>query len=132
MNQLCSLGIKFDDGVRALLVLPSLSNSWNELVTTMSNTLSYLKLNFDDVVESVLNEKVWRKVRGETLNATLNVEAEEEVNKGTQTEANLSQGGVNLRLKGEKGRMECWNYGKKAHFKKDCKAPKKSGGREQD
>ena len=30
------------------------------------------------------------------------------------------------------GKIECWNYGKKGHLKKDCRAPKKKGERQQE
>ena len=29
-------------------------------------------------------------------------------------------------------KIECWNYGKKGYLKKDCKAPKKKGDRQQE
>ena len=30
------------------------------------------------------------------------------------------------------GKIECWNYGKRGHLKKDCKSPKKKGDRQQE
>lgn len=38
MNQLCSVGIKFDDEVRTLLLLFSLPDTWDGLVTALRNT----------------------------------------------------------------------------------------------
>ena len=53
--------------------------------------------------------------------------------RGRQTERGRSPGN---RGKSKKGRskskfekIECWNYGKKGHLKKDCRALKKKGER---
>lgn len=47
---LCLIDIKFDDNIRALLLLSLLSENWDGLVTTMSNSLGNLKLKFDDIL----------------------------------------------------------------------------------
>ena len=39
-NQLSSVKVDFDDEVRALLILCSLSESWNGLVMAVSNSVS--------------------------------------------------------------------------------------------
>ena len=36
------------------------------------------------------------------------------------------------RSKSRFGKIECWNWGKKGHLKKDCRAPKKKGERQQE
>ena len=56
-SQLISLGINFDDEVRALLFLCSLLESWNGLVMAISNSVSRSStLKFDDVVGAILSE----------------------------------------------------------------------------
>ena len=49
-NQLASVGIKFDDEIRALLMLSSLPDSWDGLVTAVSNSSGNAKLVFEDIV----------------------------------------------------------------------------------
>ena len=57
-GQLSSVGINFDDEVRALLFLCSLPESWNGLVMAISNSVSGSStLNFDDVVVLSLARK---------------------------------------------------------------------------
>ncbi|PKU87128.1 hypothetical protein MA16_Dca006536 [Dendrobium catenatum] len=50
MSQLCLVDIKFDDKVRAFLLLLSLPDRWVGLVTAMSNFSGSSKLNFEDIV----------------------------------------------------------------------------------
>ena len=58
-SQLISLGINFDDEVRALLFLCSLLESWNGLVMAISNSFSGSStLKFDDVVGAILSEEM--------------------------------------------------------------------------
>lgn len=72
-NQLCSVGIKSNDDVRTLLLLSSLTNSWDELVTAVKS-LGNIKLNFEDIVRLVLDEEVHKNASRETSNTILNVE----------------------------------------------------------
>ena len=58
-SQLCSVGVNFDDEVRALLFLCSLPESWNGLVMAISNSVSVSStLKFDDVVGAILSEQM--------------------------------------------------------------------------
>ena len=58
-NQLSSIKVDFDDEVRALLILCSLPESWNDLVMAVSNYVSGSNtLKFDDVVGVILSEKI--------------------------------------------------------------------------
>ena len=52
-NQLASVGIKFDDEIRALLMLSSLPDSWDGLVTAVSNSSGNAKLVFEDIVSLI-------------------------------------------------------------------------------
>ena len=74
-NQLSSVDIKFDDEIRALLLLSSLPDSWNGLVTAVSNSSGNAKLVFDDIVGLILNEEVRKKSSGESSTSALNMEA---------------------------------------------------------
>ena len=58
-SQLSSIKMNFDDEVRALLILCSLSKSWNSLVMAISNSIpSSNTLKFDDVVGVILSEEM--------------------------------------------------------------------------
>jgi len=58
-SQLSSVGVNFEDEVRALLFLCSLLESWNGLVMTISNFVSGSStLKFDDVVGAILSEEM--------------------------------------------------------------------------
>lgn len=56
MNQLCSVDIKFDDEIKKTLLLSSLQDTWDGMVTIVSNSLDNLKLNFGGIIELVLNK----------------------------------------------------------------------------
>jgi len=74
-NRLSSVGVTFDDEVRALLFLCSLLESWNGLVMAISNFVSGSStLNFDDVVGVIVSEEMRWKSSGETSGNALTVE----------------------------------------------------------
>ena len=75
INKLCSVGVKFDDEVRDLLILSSFPERWNGLVMGVSNSISGSNtLKFDDVVGVILSEEMQRKGIGETLGNVLTME----------------------------------------------------------
>lgn len=61
ISQLTSIGINFEDEVRALLMLSSLLESWDGLVMVLRNSSSLGTLKFDDVVSVILSEEVYIK-----------------------------------------------------------------------
>ena len=64
-SQLSSMGINFDEEIRALLILCSLPESWNSLIMSMSNSIPRSStLKYDDVINVVLSEAL-----GSALNA---------------------------------------------------------------
>ena len=119
--------IEFDDEVRALILLSSLPDSWNATVTAVSSSSGNSKLKFDDVRDLVLSEEIRRRDSGETSNSSaLHTES-----RGRTSERNSNRG----RSKSRRGKsrwgkkdFNCYNCGKKGHFKKDCRAPKKDTG----
>ena len=126
-TQLSSVEIEFDDEVRALILLSSLPDSWNATVTAVSSSSGNSKLKFDDVRDLVLSEEIRRRESGETSNSSaLHTES-----KGRTSERNSNRD----RSKSRRGKsrwgkkdFNCYNCGKKGHFKKDCRAPKKDTG----
>ena len=64
-TQLSSMGVNFDEEIRALLILCSLSESWNGLVMAMSNFVPRSgTLKYDDVISVILSEETCRKILG--------------------------------------------------------------------
>ena len=58
-SQLSSVKVNFDDEVRDILILCSLSERWNSLVMVVSNFVpSSNTLKFDDVVGVILSEEM--------------------------------------------------------------------------
>ncbi|KAK2988333.1 hypothetical protein RJ640_000320 [Escallonia rubra] len=76
-NQLEYVGINFDDEIRAFLFLCSLPDSWNKLVKTVSNSTVSGTLTLNDVVSSMMNDKMQRKmiVDGISSSTALSVES---------------------------------------------------------
>eukprot|EP00253_Pinus_taeda_P024944 PITA_24944 len=116
-NKLCSVGVNFDDEVRALLFLCSLLEIWNGLVMAISNSVSGSStLKFDDVVSAILSEEMRWKSSGETSRNALSAES-----RGRKMERGKSS---RYPSKSGKGRSKfrsgivCWKCGKKGHLKK--------------
>ena len=64
MNQLSSMGIKFDEEVQGLLLLGSLPDSWEILRMSLSNSAPDGVISMDLAKSSVLNEEMRRKSQG--------------------------------------------------------------------
>ncbi|KAK2989776.1 hypothetical protein RJ640_029930 [Escallonia rubra] len=139
-NQLESVGINFDDKIRALLFLCSLPDSWNNLVTTVSNSTISGTLTLNDVVSSVMNDEMRRKTIGDGISSStaLSVESRgrqnnKENNKGRSPTRGRSKSRGKSKSKGRT--IVCWNCNKEGHKKNDCIEPKKkkgAGGRQCD
>jgi len=106
-SQLFSVGVNFDDELRALLFLCSLLESWNGLIMAISNSVSRSStLKFDDIVSAILREEMQWKSSGETLGNALSAES-----RGRKMERGNSSGYHSKSRKGRsKSRSEivCW------------------------
>jgi len=110
-NQLHSIKIKFEDEVRALLLLCSLPDSWNSLVMEVSNSYSDSnKLVFDDVVGILLSEDMHRKTMAKTPSHSIALIVK---NKGIHSGGSQTHGNGEGNYKG-KINLEClslWEKG---------------------
>ena len=75
-TQLESVGINFDDKIRALVLLSSLPETWNGLMMAESNSFGTGTLKFDDAVGVLLSEEASKKSSGatETSESVLSIE----------------------------------------------------------
>ena len=85
VNQLVSMGIKFNDKSCSLILLATLPNSWEPIRVAIANSIGNATLKFIDVRNVTLMDEVRRKDSGEasTSNSVLNVD-----NKGRSSERN--------------------------------------------
>ena len=76
-SQLSSMGVNFDEEIRALLILCSFLESWNGLVMAVSNSiLGSSTLKYDNVISVVLSEETRRKSSGgSTSGSALNAQS---------------------------------------------------------
>ena len=56
-SQLSSIKIVLDDEIRAILLMCSMPDSWENLVVAMSTSAPARTLKFDDVSNSLMNEE---------------------------------------------------------------------------
>jgi hypothetical protein len=101
-NQPSSVKVEFDDEVKALLILCSLPERWNDLVMVVSNFVSGLNtLKFDDVVGVILSEEMRWKRTCETSGNELNMEnrgRQKDRGKGSWNHGNSRKGKSKSRL----------------------------------
>jgi len=109
-SQLSSVGVKFDDEIRALLFLCSLPESWNGLVMAISNSVSGSStLKFDDVFGAILSKEMRWKSSSETSRNALSAES-----RGRKMERGKSSGYHSKSRKGiskSKSGIVCWKCG---------------------
>ena len=71
VNQLVSVGIKFDDEICALILLASLPNSWEPMRAAITNSIGNATLKFIDVRNVILVEELRRKDSGKASSSNL-------------------------------------------------------------
>ncbi|GFY80937.1 pleiotropic drug resistance 4 [Actinidia rufa] len=99
VNQLNNVDLQFDDEMQALLLLSSLSESWETLMVSLSNSVPNGKLTTSMVMDALFNEEARRRERGKTYQ-------------------NESQGLVSEESR-EKGRGQGKGH-HRGHIKRDC------------
>ena len=81
-NQLLSVEIDFDDEIRALIVLASLSNIWEAMRMVVNNSIGKEKLKYNDIRDLILVEEICRRDADETSRSgsALNLETRDREN----------------------------------------------------
>lgn len=115
INQLANMKVNFDDELQALLLMSSLSESWETLVVSLSNSNANGTISLETVRSSLLNEELRRKGSGL---------------KSVQSEAMVardSKGDTAWKKKeaSGKGAIICHYCNKKGHIRRNCHAYKK-------
>ena len=122
-SQLTSLSQIIAESERAELLLQSLPDSYDQLIINLTNGILSDSLIFEDVASAVLEEEEDRRKNKEDRLAS-----------SQQTEAltmmrGCSSGSQNHgRSKSRsKKNVKCYNYGKRGHFKNECRLLKNNG-----
>ncbi|KAL2231966.1 UNVERIFIED_CONTAM: Retrovirus-related Pol polyprotein from transposon TNT 1-94 [Sesamum indicum] len=120
-TQLASMDIVFDDEVKALILLSSLPDSWDVVVTSVSTSSGKEKMKFDNIRDMMLNEETRRKQTGGSSGSALHTKSRGRPDTRGKYRGRSRSRGKN---KGKK-EMVCWNCEKPGHMKSECWAPKK-------
>ena len=104
-NQLAFIGKKFDDDDLTAILLSSLPDSYNTLVTTLENRPEE-EITLDFIKGKLIEEYRWRKERGEAEKFEQEGEC---VEKAMKAEARFN-----------KSVVECFRCHGKGHFKREC------------
>ena len=121
-NQLSTVGIEFDDEVRALILLASLPNSYEAMRMAVSNSAGKSKLKYDDIRNLILSEKVRRR--------DANIDNAQDQSFVTENKSNGRSRGPNDQKFNDRSQSrdrsqfketrECFHCGKMGHLRRDC------------
>jgi transposase InsO family protein len=122
ISQLSSVEINTDDEIKALLLISSLPESWDVIVTAVSSSRGSEKLKFDEVRDIILSESIRRKEIGESSGNALSMEGRgRSKSKGDHRRRGKSKGRGKSQVRGD---ISCWNCGEKGHFRSNCPKPR--------
>ncbi|KAL2234657.1 UNVERIFIED_CONTAM: Retrovirus-related Pol polyprotein from transposon TNT 1-94 [Sesamum indicum] len=74
-TQLAYVDIVFDDEVKPLILLSSLPDSWDVVVTSVSTSSGKEKMKFDNIRDMMLNEETRRRQTGRSFGSALHTES---------------------------------------------------------
>ena len=119
INQLSSMGISFEDEVRALLLLGSLPDTWETLKVTLCNSAPNGVVTWNLVKTKVLNEEVRRIA--EKRNSSSHSEVLVTESRGTSMSRGPRKGAAESRNKSRgKSEVMCYHCHEKGHKKWQC------------
>jgi len=116
-NRRASVKIILDDEIRAILLMCSMPDSWENLIVAMSTSTNIGTLKFDDVNSSLMNEELRRKSIAENQGG----EALALAHRGRRMDRGWQgRSRARGRSKSRRGRIICFHCGKTGHMKKEC------------
>ena len=71
VSQLNSVDINFEDKIKALILMSSLPESWDNVVTAISSSHGSETLKFDEIRDVVLSESIHKQEVGDIHQAVL-------------------------------------------------------------
>ncbi|KAF7149048.1 hypothetical protein RHSIM_Rhsim03G0193900 [Rhododendron simsii] len=123
VNQLDSVGLKFDDELQALLLLSSLPDNWETLVVSLSNSAPDGKLSMSIVKDALFNEEARRKEMGTDCEDESRALVSDGNRGRNQTRGNRRGGGSRSRPRGGTpipGSFTCYHCQEEGHIKRNC------------
>ncbi|KAG9453509.1 hypothetical protein H6P81_006413 [Aristolochia fimbriata] len=116
--QIEAVDLKFDDDVKALMFMCSLPESWDTMITSISNATKE-KLKFDEVLSAILNKEMMKRSMVSNTSSTSDTALSVDKGKGRDRGRNQSRGPNNRdrsKSKGKsKGKFKCWFCDKEGH-----------------
>ncbi|MCO5605662.1 hypothetical protein L7F22_059845 [Adiantum nelumboides] len=119
VSQLQSQGVEFDDSVRAMFLLVTLSDLWDSFRTSVSNFAAPDGLKCADVESSLLMEEVNRKNVEDIRSSNAMHVRGRSCSRGNFERRDKSKNRSRSKSRPGKG-VECYYCHKKSHMKKDC------------
>ena len=68
------MDINFEDEIKALILISSLSESWDTIVASISSSRGSEKLKFDEICDVVLSESIFKREVGDSSGSDLNID----------------------------------------------------------
>ena len=122
--QLNSVDINFEDEIKALILMSSLPESWDTIVSAISSSRGSEKLKFDEICDIVLSESIRKREVGDSSDSDLSVDRRKRSKTKGQNKHGRSKS-KNREKSLNRSNVTCWNCGEKGHFRTNCTKPKK-------
>ncbi|KAD2804618.1 hypothetical protein E3N88_37995 [Mikania micrantha] len=113
LSRLSSVGFKFDDEMKVVLMLSSLPDSWSGTVTAVTSSVGTTDMTFEGIRDIVLGEDVRRK-------STSAGSSSEMLHVGRGRGNNRSSGSRGRSLSKTRKNVKCWSCNELGHVKSQC------------